>query len=315
MQKISIIVPVYNVEKYLHQCVDSIISQTYTNTEIILVDDGSPDNCGKICDEYAQKDNRIKVIHKPNGGLSEARNFGIEVATGDWLMFIDSDDYIENNMIEKLYNIAVQEDAQIALCGVVSFDETHEWVSDFLRVEPGIFRGIDILKQDCISTPFIIPCNKIFKKTIFDDIRFYVGRIHEDEMIAPYFLDKCKKLVAIKDLMYHYRQLPSSISHTIDAKRLDWIFSLYNRFFYYKNHIELKDYSSKVLKDYFWYLDKYYFIAQPQKNSAWRFKECRKNTVNLLPYYLSLKDISIKEKIMRIFFCISPSLYKYITKK
>ena len=114
---ISVVVPVYNVEKYIDKCINSIINQTYKNLEIILVDDGSPDNCGKICDEYAKKDNRIKVTHKENGGVSSARNIGIKNATGDWLTFVDADDWIENNFVEQLLKIGNQENAEIVLCG------------------------------------------------------------------------------------------------------------------------------------------------------------------------------------------------------
>ena len=106
---ISIIVPIYNVEKYIKKCIDSIINQTYTNLEIILVDDGSPDNCGKICDKYKEKDDRIKVIHKKNGGLSDARNAGIDIATGEYITFIDSDDYVAENYIEVLYNLCKEQ--------------------------------------------------------------------------------------------------------------------------------------------------------------------------------------------------------------
>ena len=107
---ISVVVPIYNVENYIKKCVDSILSQTYKNLEIILVDDGSPDNCPQICDEYAQKDNRIKVIHKENGGLSDARNAGIDISKGKFITFIDSDDYIEKDYVEVLYN-SIKENA------------------------------------------------------------------------------------------------------------------------------------------------------------------------------------------------------------
>lgn len=110
---VSVIVPVYKVEKYLHRCIDSIINQTYKNLEIILVDDGSPDNCGKICDEYAEKDNRIKVIHKSNGGLSSARNAGLDVANGDYVYFVDSDDYIDTKLVEDNLNLAIEHDADM----------------------------------------------------------------------------------------------------------------------------------------------------------------------------------------------------------
>ena len=114
---ISVVVPVYNVEKYIDKCINSIINQTYKNLEIILVDDGSPDNCGNICDEYAKKDNRIIVIHKENGGVSSARNIGIKNAKGKWITFVDSDDWIENDYVEKLSKIGIQNKAEVVLCG------------------------------------------------------------------------------------------------------------------------------------------------------------------------------------------------------
>ncbi|MCF0156053.1 MAG: glycosyltransferase, partial [Veillonella sp.] len=116
MSKISVIVPIYNVEPYIHQCVDSIINQTYKDLEIILVDDGSPDNCGKICDEYAAKDDRVKVIHRPNGGLSAARNSGLDVATGEYIAFVDSDDYIACNMYSDMMEFMLKHKLDIVVC-------------------------------------------------------------------------------------------------------------------------------------------------------------------------------------------------------
>ena len=116
--KISVIVPVYKVEKYLNKCVDSIVNQTFTDIEIILVDDGSPDNSGKMCDDWSQKDRRIRVIHKENGGLSDARNRGIQESSGEYIIFIDSDDFIEPKMLEVLYNLATDHDADVAISGL-----------------------------------------------------------------------------------------------------------------------------------------------------------------------------------------------------
>ena len=118
MDLISVIVPVYNVEKYLDKCIQSIVDQTYTNLEIILVDDGSPDNSGAICDEWAEKDNRIKVIHKANGGLSDARNAGLDIATGEYIAFVDSDDYIELDFYDKLYNVIKATNCDISICNL-----------------------------------------------------------------------------------------------------------------------------------------------------------------------------------------------------
>ena len=205
MDLISIIVPVYKVEKYIHRCVDSVINQTYKNIEIILVDDGSPDNCGRICDEYAAKDSRIKVIHKPNGGLSDARNCGIEAADGEWLMFIDSDDWIESNMAETLLNIAINNNVRMAVCGVVLFDDEKEYVPEYLKVEEGFFSAEEIFKKN-IPTCFVVACNKIMHKSLFEFFRFEKGRIHEDEIAAHHLIDQCKSIVGSHP--HHHRSHP-----------------------------------------------------------------------------------------------------------
>ena len=126
MCEVSVIIPVYNVENYVKKCIDSVINQTYTNIEIILVDDGSTDSCGSICKEYSLRDNRILVIHKKNGGLSEARNVGLSYAKGNYILFVDGDDYIEKNMIEKLYNTILSNDSDMALCNFFYVDENEE---------------------------------------------------------------------------------------------------------------------------------------------------------------------------------------------
>ena len=140
MDKISIIIPVYNVETYIHKCIGSVLAQTYRNIEVILVDDGSPDNSGIICDEYAKKDKRVIVIHKKNGGLSDARNAGIDAATGDYIVFVDSDDYIAPDMIEKLYETQKRNNADITVCG-------YRWVE---------FRCTIIIESVIISVPLTI---------------------------------------------------------------------------------------------------------------------------------------------------------------
>ena len=169
--KISVIVPVYKVEKYLNRCVQSIASQTYENLEIILVDDGSPDNCGVLCDEWVQKDSRIKVVHKENGGLSSARNAGVAVATGAYVGFVDSDDYIHPQMYEKLYEALVENGADISICGCDYVDEEL------------IFMNEAFLKLKHIKEPAgiqFIPRSHIKRVTIFniadDTVRLFSGQ-------------------------------------------------------------------------------------------------------------------------------------------
>lgn len=177
MPVISVIVPVYKVEKYINRCIDSILSQTFRDFELFLVDDGSPDNCGKICDEYAKKDSRIIVIHKENGGLSDARNVAIDRATGDYLTFIDSDDYVKNNHLEILYNALKETDSDMAIANMTAFsnegfDDTFYSPTKELIVYDGK-RVFKTLYQPCA-------CAKLYKRYIFNDIRYPVGRLYED---------------------------------------------------------------------------------------------------------------------------------------
>jgi len=222
MPKISVIVPVYKVELYLHQCIDSILAQTYKNLEVILVNDGSPDNCGAICDEYAEKDNRIKVIHKENGGLSDARNAGIDIATGGYLAFIDSDDWIEPDMVEVLYNNLVNANADISCCGM-------HYAYMNINVPFANITGITILNSEqAISESFsnkkitTTAWGKLYKKHIFRDIRYPVGRFHEDEFVIIEVLLAANCVVTDTASKYYYRQRKGSIiNKDYSSKKMD----------------------------------------------------------------------------------------------
>ena len=189
MEKISIIVPVYNVEKYLKKCIDSIINQTYKNIEIILVDDGSKDSSGRICDEYIEKDKRIVTIHKKNGGLSDARNEGIKKATGKYLSFIDSDDYIEENMIGNLYKSIIENDSDISTCAKIIEYSNKKIIknnkSNFCINNNEAMKRM--LTFDEIDTS---ACDKLFKKDLFLNIKFPVGRYYEDIITKEKFSEK-----------------------------------------------------------------------------------------------------------------------------
>lgn len=209
---ISVIVPVYNVEKYLDECVESIVNQTYKNLEIILVDDGSTDNSGKICDELAKKDNRIHVIHKENGGLSDARNVGIDVSTGDYIQFIDSDDYIEHDMIEFLVSNIIKYNADISICSNYIFDE-EECINQSTG-EVCLYNRLEILQEVLLDEK--IRCyawNKLFRKELFKEIRFPKGKILEDILTIPKLFEKANTVIFNDVAKYYYRQREGSILH------------------------------------------------------------------------------------------------------
>ena len=221
---ISIIVPVYNVEKYLAKCIDSIICQTYKNIEILLVDDGATDNSGSICDEYAKKDERIRVIHKQNGGLSDARNRGIIESRGELLGFIDSDDYIDVDMYEVLYNTMKVHDADMSMCGVYELYEGQkvtqvEKAEDFCTDAE---TAMKIVIDGQINYAYAV--NKLYKRELFDEIRYPVGKIIEDAFVILFLLEKTKRVAFTNLRKYYYFHRENSItSRTFSKKHYDCI--------------------------------------------------------------------------------------------
>lgn len=214
---ISVIVPVYNTEKYLRKCVDSIINQTYKKLEIILVDDGSPDNSGQICDDYVQKDERVKVIHKKNGGLSDARNAGIKVAMGEYLGFVDSDDWIEPQMYQKLIENSIKFNAEISVGGVAELKEKDGQYERIRTWEHRYATGCTVPKITAMKEFFLgswSAWDKIYRKEIFDDIIFPFGIINEDDAIALRQLDKCSTICYTDETFYNYIHHMGAVSIT-----------------------------------------------------------------------------------------------------
>ena len=192
---ISIIVPVYKVEKYLDKCVESIVNQTYKNLEIILVDDGSTDRCPDKCEEWALKDTRIEVIHKKNGGLSDARNAGLKKATGKYIIFVDSDDWIENNMIEIMMKALLKEGADICACGIRYNYDTY---SNNFTTKYYTGNSSQTLAR-------------LYKRELWDKFSFPKGKICEDAFTTYLLVDAAKKIVQVPDVLYNYRIRPDSI--------------------------------------------------------------------------------------------------------
>ena len=204
---ISIIVPVYRVEKYLSRCIDSIIAQTYKTLEIILVDDGSPDGCPEICDSYAERDNRVYVIHKKNGGLSDARNAGIEAAHGKYLGFVDSDDYIHPKMYQRLWEKLKKEDADAAMCDIEKVYDMSPVFHEIAEDETEIFNGIQAVKNILdkqLHVISVISCGKLYKAELFEKVRFPFGKLHEDEFTTYRFFAAAKKVVYLDVSKYNY---------------------------------------------------------------------------------------------------------------
>ena len=254
---ISVIVPIYRVEKYLNQCVKSIVDQSYTKLEIILIDDGSNDNSSGICDNWAMKDDRIKVIHKKNGGLSDARNAGLGIATGEYISFIDSDDWVDTNFISSLYAAIKKYDAQIAECSVAFVDEKGLFLHDRnAEAESEIIDKRTALKH-LIEERGICQTvwNKLYKRTVIGKLLFEKGKYHEDEFWTYKVFDKIEHLAIVSESLYYYRQRNSSIMGSgYSLKRLDGLQAKYERAEYLKKYPELSDLCrTKLINDCMWH--------------------------------------------------------------
>ena len=212
---ISVIVPVYRVEEYLERCVKSILSQTYKNLEVILVDDGSPDQCPAICDACAEKDARVKVIHQENKGLSGARNAGINAASGEYLAFVDSDDYVSPHFIEELYQLLQDTGCAIGQC------------------------RFSYVKGDGLVEEGVVAWNKLYRAELFKEtgIRYPEGRIHEDEATTYRLFHEAKKLAFLDRVLYgYYTENGGSITSVFSAKRLQWLTAHEERIAFFKKN-------------------------------------------------------------------------------
>lgn len=210
---ISVIVPIFKVERYLNECISSIVNQTYLNLQIILVDDGSPDRCGEICEEWAKKDDRMMVIHKKNGGLSDARNVGIDAATGEYIVFIDSDDWVEPTMLEVMHSVLQKEKADFVACGIVECYPSKKIVHSMPYTVGGSELFLERIYKDTMFP--ISAVNKLYRKKCWNKFRFPKGKLCEDAFTTYLLVDKAHKIVQIPDALYNYRIRESSIMTTV----------------------------------------------------------------------------------------------------
>ena len=309
---ISVVVPIYKVEMYLKQCINSIIKQTYTNLEIILVDDGSPDNCPKICDEFKEKDSRVVVIRKENGGLSDARNAGIDVAKGKYIAFIDSDDYIHNEFIEELYNHIVSEKAQISMCTIQKVNEKDEVIEEIPITEEKVISGRKaILEFNNFSISNVVAWNKLYNIELFKDIRYPKGKIHEDEFTTYKLLYLAKRVAISNRKLYYYRYNQNSITNKqFNEKRLDVIDALEERIEFFKNRNEIELYEN-TLNLYLGTLIYLYDIGNKNMNNSIKKMILRKYRK---AFKLLQKDKVLEKKKQRYLFYYMPDFYILLKK-
>ena len=218
---VSIIIPVYNCGPYLAQCLDSVLAQSYRNLEIILVDDGSTDSSYEICRSYEEKDSRIKLLHKENGGQSSARNLGLDKCTGSYIMFTDSDDYVSPLMVEKLYGRITNDAGDLAMCNASYLYEDGRtrlvwegWKSAAIWSEKDFWDE----NVNLVNVATMLPWNKLYPRKLFDGLRFAEGRVQEDELILDKLIRQCKRISVIPDSLYFYRQRETSTMGRLSGK-------------------------------------------------------------------------------------------------
>lgn len=315
---ISIIVPIYNVEKYLNRCVESIIRQSYTNLEIILIDDGSTDNCYEICIQYKKKDKRIKVIHQQNEGLSSARNTGVANAKGDYISFVDSDDWIHPDFIRNLYYTMKKNNSQIVECLAIPIST---YFIDDNNIEFDCLENQEFNGEECFNE-FIkgkffkqTVWNKLYKKEVLEDLLFEVGKIHEDEYWTYQVFDKAKKVSYVNYIGYYYFQRNDSImGRKFSIKNMDGFEARCERLaFVKKNHqnliqIELLNFSLTCI---YYYNLIFNSDLNIKSNLLEYVKDCYKVTLK----QLNFKNVSIKKKMWFLVFLIVPNLYCKINSK
>ena len=315
MPEISIIVPVYNVDKYLENCIESILSQTFKDFELILVNDGSTDNSGKICDIYDKKDCRIRVIHKNNAGLSSARNTGLDIACGKYIGFVDSDDSIHPRMYEILYDLIKKYDSDISCCNYKKiyniFKCEYENVNSLEVIEMSNVEAIKNLYDKELGVKLVIACNKLYRKSLFNKIRYKVGRLHEDEFMAHRILYNCKKITYVDNELYYYLQREGSIMSKISYKRkVDTLLSKSDRM-RFCNKVGLTSMSDNICKTYeFEFFNLYKQLFNEGSVNAGFLNELKRDFILNLYILLRQKDIHIKEKISCLIFAISPKVYR-----
>lgn len=307
-KKLSVIVPVFGVEKYLDKCVSSIVNQNYTNLEIILVDDGSPDECPQICDQWARRDSRIKVIHKKNGGLSSARNSGMVVATGEYLAFVDSDDFIDERMYEIMLIAMNETNADIAACGRIIYDGINnqpQHVTNQMKVFSVKNAFYELLTNGAIEEAV---WDKVYKRSLFDGISFPDGEINEDLVVTPQIFFKAKSIVHVAEPFYYYRVNLNSISKTNYDERKRVVVK------------HVRDFKDLIIAHYPDLMDELgLFLARYSfamlvcmskdplaiKTYKTDFEFYKKNLkTNLLKYY-NAKNVTIKNKVEAILLCLN----------
>lgn len=319
MAKIAVIVPVYNIEEYLSRCIDSILGQTFNDFRLILVNDGSTDRSGDICDEYKEKDSRIKVIHQENMGLSMARNNGIQNSKEDYITFIDSDDYVHKDMLKILYRNLKKYKGDISVCQFkLSYEdekiedeesENHSFARNNRQAVDMIVGGSDV--------GMIVAWGKVYKRSLFENTKYPKGKYHEDEFVTYKLLYNAKRVVINTQELYYYTQRKQSITgEPYSLKRLEKLEALKEAIDFFKELNE-KELETRARIRYLMNIQIGYYKVRYEMSDQQDTLKKLKSEYDL-NYKYTMKNkykLTIRNKIMLTFFKLSPNLYCYVVKK
>jgi len=309
---ITIIVPVYNVEQYLDRCIESIVNQTYSNLEIILVNDGSTDGSSEICSKYQKSDDRIIVINKNNSGLSSARNAGLNIAKGKYVGFVDGDDYISEVMYENLYGLIKQTKSNIAIGGRYrAYDNSCE-IEQFRNYPSPVMTNVEALAALMSYRGFDMSvCDKIFERKLFDDIEFPLGKTCEDSFVTYKIFSRVNKVAYDKTPYYYYYQRQNSISRNLNVNETVLEASYEQLQFISANYSTLSNeaYTSYIISSIAIYNE--YIIRNKKWNDA---KKYQKYALENIHYVINNKHITKTKKMQIVIFASSISLYKLLYK-
>lgn len=316
---ISVIVPVYNTQIYLSRCIESILSQSYGNIEVILIDDGSTDNSGSICDEYAQKDDRIIVIHKKNQGLSSARNQGINRSIGKYICFVDSDDWINERYIELLYKAIIETNADLAICNFEYVYDVRKGVKEkkVVALQKKICTGKEALRElmgeRCVC--YVVAWNKMYKKELWKNLYYPKGFIHEDEAVVHRILARSTRVVCIEEELYYYRQVQGSIMNAgRNVKHMDKYTALADRIVFLRKKLSQQELRKICFQYWYEFMENYYFYyGQKEYN-----KYLRRMKLSMFKAFGALvesKFFSVKDAMSIVVFLFNSALYKKLFLK
>lgn len=315
--EISVIVPVYRVEGFIEECVTSVLKQTFLDFELILVDDGSPDRCPQLCEEMAEKDDRIHVIHKENGGLSSARNAGMKIASGKYLFFLDSDDYLHPKTLETLYGIAKRESCDIVSC---EFRKTQERYWEYRPEDQSDALCEFLSREEALEKMYspahafsVVACAKLYYKELFEGIEYPTGRLHEDEFTTYKLIFRSKKIAFLHAGYYNYYQNPQSITHAAyRMQRLDALSALKEQLVFLEKEqlqeafLQLQWVYLTALMEHFYQVSK-----MPRKDRSILEKiaaelKIQMKSMKSSPYF------GWKRRALWASFCISPGIFHWI---